>query len=200
MRNRNETARGRRLWITVLIACLLALGSVLSASPALAHGAGETVEGYALVQQALGHLAHDTTSNGIALAMEKIDDALKTKDQEGVNVAEVEKAKAALDAGSVEQGRALLQQSISVALSKLMPATGEETGTKVLLSAQSGRGRLALGGWVTLVASVLLLLLGFVVAWRFRPTDNLRELRRSLSPSPLVASAAGPGTPSEDAS
>lgn len=200
MRNANDPSRSRRFWSTVVLACVVALGSVLSASPALAHGAGETEEGYLLVQQALGHLAHDTTMTGIELAMEKIDDALKTKDQEGVNVGEVTQAKAALDAGDVEQGRALLQHSITEALGKLMPATGEETGTKVLLSAESGRGRLALGGWLTLIVSALLLLVGFVVAWRFRPEDSVRDLRRRLGASPRPGAVTGLGTPSEDAS
>lgn len=200
MRNGNDPSRARRLWSTVVLACVVALGSVLSASPALAHGAGETEEGYLLVQQALGHLAHDTTMTGIELAMEKIDDALNTKDREGVNVAEVKQAKVALDAGDVAQARALLQHSISEALSKLMPATGEETGTRVLLSAEAGRGRLALGGWVTLMVSALFLLVGFVVAWRFRPEDSVRDLRRRLGASPRLGAVTGPGTPSEDAS
>src|SRR5665811_1346884 len=127
-----------RLWTTLLLACVMALGGALSASSAWADEPGETTEGYLLVQQALGHLAHDTTSGGIAFAMEKTDDALSTEDQEGVDVAELQEAMAALEAGQAEQGRALLQRSISGAISQLEPATGEETGTTVVLSPLPG--------------------------------------------------------------
>lgn len=196
----HETARGRRLWITLLLAGVVALGSVLSASPAWADGDGETTEGYLLVQQALGHLAHDTTSGGIVLAMEKIDDALSTKDQEGVDVAELQQAKAALEAGQVEQGRALLQHSISEAISQLKPATGEETGTTIVLSPLPGRGGLTGGDWGFLVVSVLLLFLGGGLAWRLRPPDNVHELRRRLGSPAGVQAAAQSDSPSEDAS
>ena len=191
-------ARGRVT--TAVLALMFVLGGVLFATPAWAHGTGETEEGYLLVQQALGHLAHDTTSTGIDLAMEKVDDALKTKDQDGVNIVEVTQAKAALEAGDVVQGRALLQHSISEAVSKLMAATGEETGTKVVLSAQNGRGRFALAGWLTLVVSVLLVAVGAWVAWRFRPTDTVGDLRRTLVTSAKTISTDDAGPTSEDAS
>lgn len=195
-----ETSGGRRHWTTLVLACVLALGSVLSASPARADAPGETTEGYLLVQQALGHLAHDTTANGIEAAMEKVNDALKTKDQQGVAVAEVEQAKTALEAGQVEQGRALLQKSITEAISQFKPAIGEETGTTVVPSALPGRGAFGSVEWGFLVVSVLLLLLGAGVAWRFRPQENVRELRRRLDPKAPVQTAAQPGAHAEDAS
>ena len=86
MSSPQEAARGRRPWVTFLLACALAVGSMLSAAPARADEPGETTVGYLLVQQALGHLAHDTSSEGIEIAMEKTDDALGTNDQEGVDV------------------------------------------------------------------------------------------------------------------
>ncbi len=195
-----ETDGVRRLWTAILLACVVTLGSVLSASPTWADEQGETTEGYLLVQQALSHLAHDTTSGSIMDAMEKIDDALSTKDQEGVDVAELQQAKAALEAGQVEEGRALLQQSISEAISQFKPATGGETGTTVVLSPLPGRSSLTGGDWGFLALSVLLLLLGVGLAWRFRPQENVHELRRRLDPPARVQAAAQPGTPSEDAS
>lgn len=92
----------------VLVAAIGLLGLLAVAQPASAHGEGETQEGYLLVQQALGHLAHDTSHEGIDLAMEKVDDALAAADQDGVAVAEVEQAKQALAAGQVAQARTLL--------------------------------------------------------------------------------------------
>ena len=57
---------------------LSVIGSFAVAETAWAHGEGEPEEGYLLVQQALGHLAHDTSAKGIDLAMEKVQDALDT--------------------------------------------------------------------------------------------------------------------------
>ena len=151
--------------------------------PAGAHGGDETEEGYLLVQQALGHLAHETNHEGIALAMEKVDDALATDDQEGVDVAVLEQAKQALDAGQVDNARALLQSSIKEAMSDLMPATGEETGTTVIRPALPGRDGLTGRDWSFLGASVLCLLVGTWLAYRFRPADTVGELRRRLDRS-----------------
>lgn len=177
---------------------LVLLGGVASAAPAWAHGAGETKEGYLLVQQALGHLAHDPTKTGAMSAMEKIDDTLATTDQEGVNVAQVKDAQAALEAGKVEAGRALLQQSITEAVSQLQPATGEETGTTVVPGELPGRGGLNGLQWAFLGISVLLLLTGSALASRFGPADNIAALRRRIAlPQPGRAPA---GTLTKDES
>lgn len=176
-------ANGRR-WPGPVVAMLVAVGSVVSASPAWAHaGDGESTVGYQLVQQALGHLAHDTSRLGIELAMEKVDDALATTDQVGVDVAEVEQAQAALDAGEVETGRVLLQQSITEAVSQLAPATGDETGTSVVLTPLPGRGALTAMDGAFLAISALLLLAGLALAARYRPHDSVRVLQRRLGQS-----------------
>ena len=70
------------------VSVLAVLVTLALAAPASADGEGETTEGYLLVQQALGHLAHDTSHEGMALAMEKVEDALATEDQDGVDVAD----------------------------------------------------------------------------------------------------------------
>lgn len=199
-RARSEPARWQRLRTKILSVCVLTLGGALFASPAWAHGEGESEEGYVLVQQALGHLAHDTTIDGIMLAMEKIDDALGTEDQEGVDVAELQQARAALEAGQTEQGRALLQHSISEAVSELEPATGDETGTAVVLLALPGRGSLTGADWGVLAASVALVLLGGGLAWHFGPADSVGQLRRLLGNPARVQPAAQSDTPSEDSS
>jgi hypothetical protein len=183
-RTRRQPAR--RGWRTALLATILAvLGGIASAAPAWAHGSGETEEGYVLVQQALGHLAHDSTSSGMDAAMEKVDDALNTKDQMGVDIAKVKNARMALDAGKFEAGQALLQQSITKAVSQLKPATGDETGTTVVPSELPGRGTLTGLDLGFLAVSVLLLLGGSGLAARFRPVDNIAALRRRLvTPQP----------------
>ena len=172
-------ARGTR-WARTVSVVVVLLGSVAFASPAWAHGDGETEEGYLLVQQALGHLAHDSGPEGVMLAQEKIGDALATADQEGVDVGLVEQGSAALTAGDVEAGRALLQESIAEAVSSLAPATGEETGTGIIASDLPGRGALAGRSWVFLVLSALLAVAGTALAVRFRPAHTVRELSRRL--------------------
>lgn len=184
----------RSAWLVVGI--LLAMAS--PASPASAHGAGETEEGFMLVQQALANLAYDPGHNGMDLAMEKVNDALATKDQEGVDVAQVKQAKAALEAEHVGPARVLLQKSITVAVSKLAPATGVEAGTTLVLTPLRGRGGLTGQDWGFGLASLLILLAGTALAFRFRPADNLRQLRRQLA-GPAAASAA-PGGAEDDTS
>ncbi len=188
-RTRPPGRRRHRHAVPLFLTWVVFLAAMLSASPVWAHGDGESGEGYLLVQQALGHLAHDTGSTGVELAVEKVDDALNTEDQEGVDVAELQRARATLEAGDVAQGRTQLAESIREALSQLPPATGEETGTTTVPSALSGRGALSGSDWMFLVGSVLLMGLGGGLAWRFRPRDNLRHLRAQLG------SGSGPSAP-----
>jgi hypothetical protein len=175
----------------VLVAALGLLFVFAVAVPAGAHGDGETEEGYLLVQQALAHLAHDTGHEGMDLAMEKVDDALATKDQEGVAVAEVEQAKRALKADHVERARVLLQGSITEALDNLAPAVGEETGTTVVVPALPGRSDLTGRDWTFLGSSLICLLAGALLAYRFRPADTVDELRRRLQPPRALPADAG---------
>ena len=89
---RTRPAVGRLGHLLVVVAMVL-LGVSAAAMPASAHGTDESKEGYVLIQQALGHLAHDGGHVGMDAAMEKVDDALAAMDHDGVDVAEVEQAK-----------------------------------------------------------------------------------------------------------
>ena len=154
------------------------------APPASADGEGETDVGYLLVQQALGHLAHDSSHEGMALAMEKVGDALATDNQDGVDVATLEDAKAALEAEQVDTARTLLQASIKDELDKLPPATGEETGTTVIVPALDTRDGISGSDWSFIAVSLLALLTGVSLAFRFRPADTVRDLRRRMDGRP----------------
>lgn len=177
---RNSVSRPlRRTCAAVLLSCLFLAGGVVSAPLASAHEGDPSSEGYLLVQQALGHLVHDPGNVGPAL--EKIDAALAAPDQDGVSVAELQQARTALQAGNSAQGRALLQESITMALSTLKPATGGETWTTVVLDPLPPRGGLTGADWVSLTVSVLAILTGLVLAYVFRPHKNLRELRLLLA-------------------
>ena len=185
-----------RLAAALVAAAIGLLGVVVVPQAAFAHGDDESQEGYLLVQQALGHLAHDTSSQGIDLAMEKVDDALAVEDQEGVDVAEVEDGMRALEAGQVRRARALLQDSIAEALADQPTATGYQTGTTKVVPALPGRPGLTGQDVGLLIGSVALGGLGLVLAYRFRPRDSVRALRGRLTADAPVAdggSAAAPG-------
>ena len=171
-------AHGARIVAAAFLGLTLAAGFV--ASPALAHGGDETQEGYLLVQQALGHLAHDTSHEGMDLAMEKVDDALAAEDHDGVSISELTQGKAALEAGDAVQARTLLQDSIKEALSELPPATGNGTGTTIVSPELPGRHGLTGQDWLFLVASAVLVGAGAALAYRFRPHDSVAALRRRL--------------------
>ena len=170
----------RRLRAAIAVASIGLLSLFAVVSPVSADGGDETDEGYLLVQQALGHLAHDASSGGVALAMEKVEDALATTDQEGVAVGDVERAAQALDAGRVGRARALLQGSITQALGELGPATGEQTGTTLVTPSLPGREALTGRDWGFLTASVVVFLAGLWLAVLFRPRDTIGELRQRL--------------------
>lgn len=172
---------GLRFTITAA-ATLFALFTVTA--PASAHGDDETTEGYLLVQQALGHLAHDASSVGIDLAMEKVQDALDTEDQEGVSVPELEQGMAALEAGDVPQARALLEGSIKTALAALPPATGNQTGTTTIVPELAGRSGFGGQDWLFLLASIVSIVAGVWLAFLFRPHDSIGVLRSLLGPPP----------------
>jgi len=181
----------------VLVVSIGLLSLFAVAPPAAADGGDESQEGYVLVQQALGHLAHDTSPAGIEFAMEKVDDALATEDQEGVAVARVERAQRALEDGRVEQARALLQGSIAEALSMQAPAVGDQTGTKLVLPALPGRKDLTGRDWGFLTISLIVFVAGAGLAFRFRPRDTVGDLRRRLAAEPAVLDDAGPAAQSE---
>lgn len=176
----------RGTWRLVVVT-ILALAPVTLTAGAQAHGDDETQEGYVLVQQALAHLAHDVSSDGIDLAMEKVNDALETEDQEGVDVAEVEQGMHALEADQVDQARTLLQDSITEALAGRPLATGYETGTGVVPVELPGRGPLTGSDWLVLGLSVGVAALGVWLSVRFRPHESVSALRLLLGTKPVTA-------------
>lgn len=183
--------------VAVLLAGLLAVPMVALPSAAWSHGDDETGEAYLLVLQAIGHLAHDTTHVGIDQAMEKVDDARKAEDQEGVDGAKLEEAMNALKAHQANRARALLQASIEQALRDQPPATGNETGTTVVVPKLSGRSGVGGQDWGFLVLSVAVLALGLWLAFRFRPIDTVGDLRRSLAHRGTGEEAQGEGIVAE---
>lgn len=179
MVTKSAMVRTLRLAVAVLLAVM---GSAVIAQSASAHGADAGTEGYVIVQQALGHLFHDSGPVGTAEALMKADELLAAKDQDGVAVGAVRAAKTALEAGKITEARALLQGSITEAVAALKPAIGEETGTTVMAGPLPPRGALSGTDRVFLVLSLLVALVGAVLAILFRPHQDMRDLRHALSP------------------
>ncbi len=175
-----------------LVACLVGTWlAALAPLPALAHE-GDSDQASVLVLQAIGIIVNkpgDMDEIG-----DKIDDALNAPKKEGVDLAQVQAAKDALDTGDMGQARTLLQQSLQGG-APMEAASGEETGTTVVHDSLNPRGHLAGGDWVLLAISVLALALGAWLAVRYRPHESVRVLRRQLAapPSDPTPSSSGGG-------
>lgn len=176
-RGKLRVGRVRRFAFFSLVLAFLSVSVV--GAPAWAHGGPGTTEGYVIVQQALSYLVNDTSPAGTMKAMEKVDELLANEDQDGVAVADVEQAKAALSAGDTKTAQTLLQGSITEAVAALKPAVGEETGTTTML-APFTQGPPTVTDWVFLVLSVLAALGGALLAMWLRPREGLRELSRDI--------------------
>jgi hypothetical protein len=175
------------LWRRLLVVALISLGLVAVAPSAQAHDDDETQEGYVLIQQALAHLVHDSGPDGVDLAMEKVDDALATEDQEGVDVAGVRAGMAALEASQVEEALGLLQDSIAEAIADRPLATGYDTGTSLVSRQLAGRGPLSGGDWAVLLVAAAVGGLGVWLSVRFRPHDSVGALRLLLGPKSVTS-------------
>lgn len=173
---RRQGARRRAVLVGAMVVALL-----IAAPPAFADGGTESTEAHELVQQAIANMTNNPGDVQIEIAMEKVGDALETSDQEGVNVAQLEQAQAVLESGDVEQARSLLQDSISEAMSARAPAVGEETGTTIVHDALPGRVGLAGVDMGFLIASIVLLVVGVALSWRFRPRESVSTLRARLT-------------------
>jgi hypothetical protein len=171
--------------VAVLAALLVGVWlTTLAAGPALAHGDNDSDQASVLVLQAIGFIVNkpgDMDDIG-----DKVNDALQAPDKEGVDMAQVQAAKDALDKGDMDQARGLLQQSLKPG-APMAGAKGEETGTSVVHDGLNPRGRLAGGDWVLLLLSVLVLAVGGWLSVRLRPADSIRALRRQLRTQPRGA-------------
>lgn len=173
--------RVRTRLIGLLIIVLSAIGSPLAASPALADGGQSSDEGYVMVLQALSFLVNDAGPSGEAQALAMVEDALAAEDQDGVDVATLERAREALEAGSADEAKPLLQDSIGEAIAELQPAVGEETGTTQMLPPLPPQTALSGTDWVFLALSVIATAVGIWLAVLFRPAESLRELSRTIA-------------------
>ncbi|HEX6581889.1 MAG TPA: hypothetical protein VF195_13625 [Actinomycetota bacterium] len=103
--------------LRVTFSVLIAVGSVAAlAAPALAHEGEESVPAITNVQEAIAILAEHVGSFPPAEvaehAMDKVGDALESEDSRGVQLALVQQAKDALEAGRNDDALTMLERSI----------------------------------------------------------------------------------------
>lgn len=175
--------------VTILAALLIGVWlTMTAAAPAMAHGGEDSDQASVLVLQAIGILTNKP--GAMDDITDKVNDALNAPDKQGVDTAQVQAAKDALDKGDMDQVKALLTKALG-ANPPMTGAVGEETGTTVVHDALNPRGHLAGGDWVLLAISVVVLLLGGWLSLRYRPAEGVRALRRQLAPPPSEPSTTG---------
>ena len=103
--------------LRVTFSVLMAVGSVAAlAAPALAHEGEESVPAITNVQEAIAiraeHVGSFPPAEVAEHAMDKVGDALESEDSRGVQLALVQQAKDALEAGRNDDALTLLERSI----------------------------------------------------------------------------------------
>lgn len=179
--------------VLAFAACAAVFSMVVHVPPAVADEPAESDESRVLVQQAIA-LIVNVPDDPMAIG-ERIDDALEAEDTEGTDLAYVEKARAALSDGDLEQSRDLLEtaigagpyvdQGVPPAIGEISGepgqpsfAVGSESGTTVVLDELAPGADLDGGNGLLLALSGLVFVAGLLLAWRFRPEDTVRQLRR----------------------
>ncbi|MGW5723390.1 hypothetical protein ACWEVP_44990 [Amycolatopsis sp. NPDC003865] len=168
--------------VAAAVAAVLLL--VLPAVPATADEE-ESTHSSELVEQAIALIANEGGDERVA---ERIDDALKAPDKEGVDLAKVGQAREVVEAPGEEsaataQARVLLLDSLGGKLPSAPEgehqATGIETGTSVVLDEyKPARGVSDGGDAILLGLSLVVLLGGLYLAWRLRPRHSVHQLTR----------------------
>jgi hypothetical protein len=159
---------------------------ITGVGPAAADMPGESDESAQLVREAVALIVN--TPGDMEGIEERIVDAEKAPKQEGVDLAFVRQAMAALKRENVHRARLLLERSIGAGphLGNRDPlpigemrgspgrpmAMGAESGTDVAIDALAADRNRTVGDWLALVALVALGASGVWLAARFRPRPH----------------------------
>lgn len=184
-----------RVWLGAgFVACLLVL------VPAVAWANGDDEHGgdeaKTLVLQAIALIVN--TPDDHEAIEHRIDEAIEAPHTEGVDIAHVRHAAEAAEAGDLRRTRDFLQSAIGAGVfagsGNVEPilegagepgqpgyAVGTQTGTRVVLD-EFRLDRGLDGGDLALIAlSLATVLAGALLAWRYRPADTIRRLRRTTA-------------------
>lgn len=167
---------GRGLLLFTMVAAMLVV--LLGASPASAHGVGESDRASVLVRQSIAILVND--SGNLADAAERVGDAQAATDQEGVDLDLLERGAAALAAGDGRQARGLLERSIGarshldgsdpVPIGRVAaPVVGADPGGAAVTDPLEVGHDLTAGSWAALGALLVIGAAGVALSLRFRP-------------------------------
>lgn len=162
------------------IAVLVSLAVTAIAAPASAAGDGTDTSSM-FVQQALSYLVNGDSAASRTEALMLVDQAIAAKDSTGVDLGMVTQAKGALQSGATPAARRLLQESIRAANAAQRLATGQESGTTIVLAPLPARGSLGGWDWAFLALSALVAVIGLVLSYALRPRESLRELRAGVA-------------------
>ena len=146
--------KGRSLWIIVVMGATV----LLPPHAAYAHGGEEDVTAKMLVEQAIAIL--DGQPEMGELAIDKINDALKDYEVEGVDLTLLQEAGSALESGRTQDALELLQRSIG-----LEPQPSSPRDRAIPGGFQAPRG---VAGSALLAIAAVLVLVGALVAKKVR--------------------------------
>jgi hypothetical protein len=184
-------SRGWAKVAVVLFAVVVAM--VWTATAVGADEGGESDEAKLLVQQAIALIVN--TPEDLMAVQERVGDAIEAPHQEGVDASLVARAARAVAEADLTSARDLLQRAIGAGpyvrdgmpepvgetagqVGKPVFATGEQTGTTVVLDEFVPERRLDGGERILLAVSALLTVVGLWLSWRWRPRDTVRRLPR----------------------
>lgn len=196
--DRTAPRPGRRRRHLLTVVTLIAAMVVLLPPPALASEE-ETAEAGLLVLQSVALIANEAPVDAV---VERIEDALMAPDPSGTDLPAVERALELVERSAADDDPAALQEARSILVDAVevrfatgygaIPgpedtgegespyATGAETGTTAVLDELRPAWGVSDGGDAVLLAlAALALAAGLYLAYRWRPHDSIRQLRRA---------------------
>ena len=178
------------------VAAAVSVLSLAVPAAAFAHGDEGGVPARESVLQAIAYVVN--TPDDMDMITDKLTDAKESQDQEGVDIAEVERAVQALEKGDMPQVRLLLEQSIGARAdlsgldvrhvlqvapggSTVSLATGEQPGTQIVTDELTGRGPWSGTDSALIGIAAAAAAAGVLLGWRFRPAHSVHRLRHEAA-------------------
>lgn len=188
MRRNPALRRGPHRFVSGAVVAAALVLPLAASGTAWAHGE-ESDESAVLVEQAVALIANDAYEDQVA---ERVDDALMAPRKEGVDLAKVRTAQDLIEQPGYSQAvqrqvKVLLRDSLGGKLPSApkagRPATGDETGTRVVLAELRPARGISDGGDAVLVGLAAAAIGGgLYLSRRLRPPHTLRQLEHRDRP------------------